>query len=247
MTPVELPATPTQVSPTEVEAPMMAIPAGEFTMGYDEDPHQLKLARPAHTVDLPEYEIDVYEVTNGEFAKFQVESDYRAEGDWRKSYSVDNMDFPVANVTWDDAKAYCEWAGKRLPTEAEWEKAARGTEGLKYPWGPAFDFRNSNTHENGTRNTLEVGSMPKDISPYGAYDMFGNVQEWVDADLELYPGGEAIDPKVFRIGYKIVRGASYAMKGGGMYLYTRQGSLPKALYGYGFRCVRGGETEEEEE
>lgn len=231
--------------PKPMPGEMVVIPAGEFTMGSDVDPHKLKLARPAHPVTLPEYEIDVYEVTNGEFALFQIESDYTAEGDWRDFYKIGNEDFPVANVTWNDAKAYCEWAGKRLPTEAEWEKAARGTEGLLYPWGPVFDWTKSNVHENGTRNTMEVGSMPEDKSPYGVYDMFGNVQEWTDTRLAPYPGGEEVQPEIFRTDYKVVRGSSYAMKGEGMTLYSRTASLAKALYGYGFRCVRGGGEAEE--
>lgn len=226
---------------------MVTVTGGEFTMGFDKDPHKLKLAKPAHTVDLPEFEIDVYEVTNGEFARFQIESDYSAEGTWRDFYTIGNEDFPVANVTWDDAKAYCEWAGKRLPTEAEWEKAARGTEELFYPWGPVFDLSKTNVFETGNRNTLEVGSKPDDISPYGAYDMYGNLQEWTETRLAPYPEGEEVDPNIFRTDYKVVRGCSYAMKGSGMTLYSRTAALPKALYGYGFRCVRGGETEEAEE
>jgi formylglycine-generating enzyme required for sulfatase activity len=243
--PVVVDDTPEKPYPGE----MVMVPAGEFTMGTDKDPHQLKLAEPAHTVDLPAYEIDVYEVTNGEFAKFQIESDYRAEGDWRDYYSIGNEDFPVANVTWDDAGAYCEWAGKRLPTEEEWEKAARGTEGLLYPWGPQFDFTKSNVHEYGVRNTMEVGSMPEDKSPYGVYDMFGNVAEWTETRLAPYPGGEEVQPELFRTDYKIVRGSSYAMKGEGMFLFSRTAALPKAQYGYGFRCVRdvGGQAEEETE
>lgn len=214
------------------------IPAGEFTMGTDNDPHNLKLAEPAHAVDLPAFEIGVYEVTNGEFARFQLDSDYSAEGDWRSYYKIGREDFPVANVTFEDAKAYCEWAGMRLPTEAEWEKAARGTEQLRYPWGDVFDFTFANTNEHGVRDTMEVGSFERDKSPHGVYDMMGNVQEWTASSLQAYPGAKPPDPSVFRRNVIVVRGASYAMKGGSMYLFSRTGAPPGAQWGYGFRCVR---------
>jgi len=217
---------------------MVTIPAGEFVMGTDNDPHRLKLAEPAHTVDLPEYEIGVYEVTNGEFARFQLDSDYSTEGDWRSYYKIGREDFPVANVTWDDAKAYCEWAGGRLPTEAEWEKAARDNKQLKYPWGDQFDWTKANTNEHGVRDTVEVGSLPDDKSPYGVYDMMGNVQEWTSDMLKPYPGAKPPDPSVFKHDLVVVRGGSYAMKGDSMFLFSRTASPPKAQYGYGFRCVK---------
>jgi formylglycine-generating enzyme required for sulfatase activity len=226
---------------------MIVIPAGEFTMGSDRDPHRLNLAEPAHKVDLPEYEIDVYEVTNAQFARFQIESDYEAEGDWRSYYKIGREDYPVANVTWNDAMAYCEWAGKRVPTEAEWEKAARGNEELSYPWGEVFDWRKANTNEHGVRDTMEVGSMPEDISPYEVYDMMGNVQEWTADELTPYPESEAVDPSVFTKNLIVVRGGSYAMKGESMFLFSRTASPAMAQYGYGFRCVRGGGSEGEEE
>lgn len=218
---------------------MVLIPAGEFTMGAETDPHRLKLAEPAHKVDLPAYEIDVYEVTNGDFARFQIESDYEAQGDWRAHYTIGREDYPVANVTFEDAKAYCEYAGERLPTEAEWEKAARGNEELRYPWGAVFDWSKANVNEQGTRDTSEVGSFEEDKSPYGAYDMFGNVQEWVDTPLAPYPNGKVVDRNVFNRNYIVVRGASYAMKGDGMWLFSRTAAVPNAQFGYGFRCVKG--------
>jgi len=225
---------------------MVTIPAGEFTMGSDKMPGTPPLAAPPHAVQLPEYEIDVYEVTNGQFARFQIESDYSAQGDWRSSYTIGREDFPVANVTWDDAKAYCEWAEKRLPTEAEWEKAARGVEGLAYPWGPTFDWTKTNTNEHGARDLMEVGSLPDDRSPYGLYDVFGNVQEWTVDILKPYPGGKTdnIGP-VYNGKYVAVRGASYAMKGESMALWTRSGYFPNSQFGLGFRCARGGEPPEE--
>jgi len=234
---------PTQVAPPEEEKPlpgdMVLIPAGEFTMGSDENAGSPPFAQPAHTVDLPAYYIDVYEVTNGQFARFQLESDYQAEGDWRDFYTIGKEDAPVANVTLQDAKAYCEWAGKRLPTEAEWEKAARGPDNLPYPWGEQFDATITNTNENGIRNVVEVGTMG-DVSGYGLYDTMGNVQEWTSDVLRPYQGApaEVRNHPAVNGDYYVVRGASYAMKGRSMYLWTRSGYLPKSQFGLGFRCAR---------
>jgi formylglycine-generating enzyme required for sulfatase activity len=224
---------------------MVTIPAGEFTMGSDDKAGNPPTSSPAHTVDLPAYEIDVFEVTNGDFARFQIDSDYSAEGDWRSFYTIGKEDFPVANVTWEDAKAYCEWAGKRLPTEAEWEKAARGPNGYAYPWGDVFDWTKSNTNEHGVRDTVEVGSVAYDVSDYGVHDMLGNVQEWTGEMLKAYKGNNAKGVVAFNGRYVAVRGSSYAMKGGSMWLWTRSGFFPKSQFGIGFRCVKDLEAEGE--
>lgn len=228
---------------------MVLIPAGEFLMGSDEKPAAggPPLAAPEHKVDLPAYYMDVYEVTYGQWMRFTTESDYSPEGDWRQYYSIGKEYNPVTNVTWDDAKAFCEWAGKRLPTEAEWEKAARGTEGLKYPWGDKFDPTKSNCNEMGYRNTIEVGQIETDKSPYGMYDMMGNAQEWTSDMLKAYPGSPIRGNDAFTRGFVAVRGSSYAMKGGSMTLWSRTGYFPKSQFGIGFRCARDAEEEEEEE
>lgn len=236
-----------QVEPEVVKpeiGSMVTIPAGEFTMGSDVRAGSPPLAKPAHPVELPEFEIDVYEVTNGEYARFNIESDYKSEGDWRSFYNIGKEDYPVANVTHADAKAYCEWAGKRLPTESEWEKAARGPEGSAYPWGEIFDWRNANVSEHGLRDTEEVGLLETDKSGYGLYDVMGNVQEWTADVLEPYPGGETADVKAYNGKFIAVRGASYAIKGDSTLLWSRHAYLPSAQYGLGFRCARGGAEEE---
>lgn len=227
---------------------MVLIPAGEFMMGSDENPGSPPFAEPAHPVELPEYYMDAYEVTNGEFARFQLESDYEAEGDWRSSYTIGKEDFPVANVTLEDARAFCEWADKRLPTEAEWEKAARGPDNLSYPWGTEFDATITNTNENGIRNVVEVGTSG-DESGYGLYDTMGNVQEWTSDILRPYEGAsaEVQNHPAVNGDYYVVRGASYAMKGRSMHLWTRSGYLPKSQFGLGFRCARDAEGEPSEE
>ncbi len=223
---------------------MVEIPAGEFIMGNDKK----GLAAPAHKVDLPAYKIDVFEVTYGQWLDFTTESDYVTESNWRQFYTIGKEDFPVANVTLDDAKAYAKWAGKRLPTEAEWEKAARGTDGFDYPWGNKWDPTKANCGEYGMNNTVKVGQMESDVSPFGVHDMMGNVQEWTSDKLKAYPKSPVAGDSAFRGNYYVVRGASYVMfpsKGGGMYLWTRSGYLPKAQYGLGFRCAQDIEQKQE--
>ena len=94
----------------------------------------------------------------------------------------------MVNVTYEDAKAYCDWVGGRLPSEPEWEYAGRGTENNKYPWGENYDPTKSNVNELGIRTPVEAGEMYLDVSTFGVHDLFGNVQEWVDTKLAAYPG-----------------------------------------------------------
>lgn len=224
---------------------MVLIPAGEFVMGTDEKrTGRPALESPERKVDLPAYKMDVYEVTHGQWIRFTTKGEYGPEGNWRQFYSIGKEDFPVTNVTWEDAKAFCEWAEKRLPTEAEWEKAARGAEGNKYPWGNKFDAYKSNCNEKGYGNTIEVGQMPSDKSVYEVYDLMGNAQEWTSEELKPYPKSPIRRSPEFRRGYIAVRGGSYAMKGGSMSLYTRSGFFPKSQYGIGFRCAQDVEVEE---
>ncbi len=219
---------------------MILIPAGEFIMGNDKD----KFASPLHKDNLPAYYIDAYEVTFGQWIEFTTKSGFTEESNWRSYYTVGKENFPVANITQDDAKAYAKWAGKRLPSEGEWEKAARGTEGFLYPWGNTWDPTKSNCGEYGMRNTVEVGQMQLDKSPYGVYDMMGNVQEWTADELKPYKGNKHTEEEAYQRHYQVVRGGSFVMypsKGGGMFTYTRSGYFPKAQYGLGFRCVKDAE------
>lgn len=237
--------------PRKMPGDFVTIPAGEFTMGSDERPEKQKdtpqFYEPAHTVELPEYEIAVFEVTNAEYIKFELDSDYTAEGPWRRYYAIGKEDFPVADVTWNDAKAYCEWAGGRLPTEAEWEKAARGPENYSYPWGNDWRDGMSNCNELGLATVVEVGEMTEDVSGYGVRDMLGNVAEWTADTFKPYPKSPKRRDPNFGKGFKTVRGASYAIKGRSFHLYSRSAYLPKAAYGFGFRCVKDVATEGEEQ
>ncbi len=228
--------------PPPMPGDFVTVPEGEFIMGSDERPdtakNQPQLYEPEHKVTLPAFEISIFEVTNGEFARFQIESDYVAEGNWRQYYNIGKEDYPVANVTFQDAQEYCKWIGGRLPTEQEWEKAARGTDGRPYPWGDEYNALNSNTNDTGTGNTVEAGYVSADESPYGVHDLFGNVTEWTSDKLQPYPKSPARRDPNFTRGYIVVRGASYAIRGSSFKLFTRGAYLPKSQFGIGFRCVK---------
>ena len=170
------------------------VPAGEFTMGSDSGDENEK---PVHTVYLDEYWIDQTEVTNAQYALCVATGPCKKPLDLNSqtssSFSDDQYaDYPVVFVDWDQAQAYCTWAGRRLPTEAEWEKAARGTDGRVYPWGNDFDGTKVNycdincwgdwkdsAYDDGYATTSPVGIYLDGASPFGALDMAGNAYEWV--------------------------------------------------------------------
>ncbi len=149
------------------------VPSGRFIMGErlgDGD------EKPLHQVDVDEFHMDIYPVTQAQFQRFVRESGFRL-GQWEARPDAD--DHPVVDVSWEDAVAYGQWAGKRLPTEAEWEKAARGTDGRTYPWGEEFEPDHACVLGRGFDGTAPVGSFPIGASPYGMLDMAGNVWEWI--------------------------------------------------------------------
>lgn len=151
------------------------VPPGKFLCGDDEE-----------TVYLDAYYISRTPVTNAQYAKFVQATGHRAPEHWDGDTPPDEiLDHPVTYVSWCDAQAYCEWAGVRLPTEEEWEKAARGTDGQKYPWGneePTSGLCNFNMNVGGT---TPVGKYsPQGDSPYGCVDMAGNVWEWTESEYE---------------------------------------------------------------
>jgi len=223
---------------------MVSIPAGEFTMGsQDGDADE----RPAHKVYVDSFSIDVYEVTVGQYAEFLRSGEVRAPLDWKTINQSANQKRPVANVDWADAVAYCKWAGKRLPTEAEWEKAARGTDGRIYPWGndpPTPLHANYGKMGSHDYETLaSVGTLEAGKSPYGIYDMAGNVWEWVSDwyDNDYYknspqqnPGGPSMG------GFKVIRGGSWTSSPRNLRSADRYWDPPsfRSLYFPGFRCAK---------
>ncbi|MEJ7709803.1 MAG: SUMF1/EgtB/PvdO family nonheme iron enzyme [Pyrinomonadaceae bacterium] len=189
--------------------PMVLVGKGEFVMGSDAfNPEE----KPAHKVTLPDFYIDKYEVTNEQYRKFcdETRRPYPTDPWWGKDImNVDNYfksqpQMPVVGVSWDDAVAYAQWAGKRLPTEAEWEKAAswdpQTMQKRQWPWGDTQDQGRANL---GSDRPKPVGQNPGDTSAYGVQDMAGNVGEWVSDYFQAYPGNQTANPC---IRYKVPSG-----------------------------------------
>ncbi len=183
---------------TNLDRSVARVPAGEFIMGSNTH-HDNE--RPQHIVYLDAFEIDRYEVTNAQYQRFVKAAGREPPLHWSGSdYPPGQADYPVVDVAWVDAEAYCAWAGKRLPTEAEWEKACRGADGRTFPWGDEWrsDRANVNVSTPPSKNIdnlrallavtpatssapglRPVGSYPGNASPYGVLDMVGNASEWV--------------------------------------------------------------------
>ena len=199
---------------------MVLVEGGEFIMGTPIDDEYGSYASrdemPVHTIAIPPFFIDAHPVTNRQFSRFVEETGYRTtaelRGDletWRTFFTYRKDNHPVVYVSWYDAKEYAEWAEKRLPTEAEWEKAARGVDGDAWPWGDQFDSRKLNCFESNIGETVEVMKFPDGASPYGAFDMAGNVREWTTDWYRPYPYNGP-----YSMGYlKAIRGGSFEDKG----------------------------------
>ncbi|MDH6129699.1 SUMF1/EgtB/PvdO family nonheme iron enzyme [Kitasatospora sp. GP82] len=202
---------------------------------------------PVHTVRLAEYFLATYPVTNGEYARFLRESGHQARPTtwYLGAYPWDRANHPVAGVQPEDAEAYAAWLTAetghpwRLPTEAEWEYAAKGPDGLEFPWGAEFDPDAANTRESGVHTTSPVGAFPAGRSPFGAHDMAGNVEEYVLDTYVPYPGGPFVeDHLVQAIGeYRVARGGSFSRFGDLTRTRRRHGAFPGPLYPVGFRLA----------
>lgn len=188
---------------------LILIPPGEFTMGEGDDTHQLYLEA---------FYIAKYPITNAQYKRFVEATGHKAPDHWaRGSIPAGKDDHPVVNVSWYDARAYCQWLEDetayvvRLPTEAGWEKAARGTDGREYPWGDEFDKDRCNTEKSGIWDTTPVAKYsPQGDSPYGVADMAGNVWEWTGSLYKDYPydandGREDLE----EVGARVVRGGAF--------------------------------------
>jgi iron(II)-dependent oxidoreductase len=220
---------------------MVTIPAGPFVMGSDGGPGD---ESPAHEVDVPEYEIDQFEVTNRDFAQFigatgyETDSQKSGSGSTWQKYAEGKDNHPVVKVSWNDAVAYCEWLGKRLPTEVEWEKAAKGSEGYVYPWGNDFDPQKANGKDRGIRSTTAVGSFPEGASPYGLLDMAGNVWEWTADWYEAYPGS-SYRSDYFGERFRVLRGGGWFETADFLRTTVRNANTDVAASDdIGFRCAR---------
>jgi len=214
---------------------MVYVPAGNFTMGYNSPD------APAHNVYLENFWIDQTEVTNGMYALCVQEGDCRlpsdTSSDTRARYFGNSQftKYPVIYVDWNDAQAYCNWAGRRLPSETEWEKAARGTDGRTYPWGnesPTCELTNSFC----MGDTAQVGSYPAGASPYGALDMSGNVWQWIADWYDVYPGGNKNVESNFGQTLRVMRSNGWQDYENGSYFrgYTNPDIKQ---FDIGFRCA----------
>lgn len=256
---------------------MALIPAGEFWMGryrlwlIDEIGWQTRDRvddRPMHRVDLPGFYMDRYEVVNAAYASFLEATDYPPPFHWQNGRMAESKPrHPVYNVSWEDARAYCAWVGKRLPTEAEWEKAARGGwEKRSFPWGDVFQpivetesveqgdgaedakepQRERLAHFGYPEGPTEVGQFP--ANDYGLYDMSGNVWEWVEDGYELhyYSVSPRSDPRGPESApYKVYRGGSWGDRDDRLLsVYYRNFTSPETRTStIGFRCAMSAERD----
>lgn len=235
-------------------ASMVLIPSGSFTMGSNDG---LPSERPEHSVTLDSYAIDQYEVSLQLYRRFLQEAQHDAPPTWDDEAAETVGDRPAVGMSWSDATAYCAWAGKRLPTEAEWEKAARGTDGRRYPWGhmqPFVDIANYNrgvwvseaitlvgvaggVEGMSVRHGLKAGGR----SPYGLHHMAGNAAEWVADwyDREYYGKSPEKNPTGPASGEKrVLRGGSWADLPAALRVSARFSAEPDFQdRTIGFRCA----------
>jgi formylglycine-generating enzyme required for sulfatase activity len=243
---------------------MVRVPAGEFVMGLSDaqeralvetqgaSPGSFKFEKPAHTVNVAAFWIDRYLVTNQEYKKFiDANPDYAAPDTEIEQFQPLRWDartrtfpkgrdyYPVVLVTWYDANAYCQWAGKRLPSEAEWEKAARGTDMRLYPWGSAWAKDKTAFGAGDAFDASPVGKFQSDASPYTAHDMVGNVWQWTSSLFEKYPyhandGREDLN----KAGERVTRGGMFAFGAAISRVNVRSKLEPSdKAASVGFRCA----------
>lgn len=233
---------------------MVEIPSGSFPMGVppgDRDGGRDEY--PRHEVLLDRFWIDQFEVTNGRYVEFVKSAGHRVPQNptnptrnlWQGDSITESLaERPVINVDWFDADAYCKWAGKRLPTEAEWEKAAKGTSDRRFPWGnvePTAKHLNYNQRWIGEKTLMPVGSYEAGKSPYGVYDVVGNVWEWVNDwyDARYYEKSPSKNPTGPQEGTKkVIRGAGWQNETPTVRIFTRVDSDPTMRNeSTGFRCA----------
>jgi serine/threonine-protein kinase len=196
---------------------------------------------PQHMVELKPFYVDRTEVTNAQYKVFVDQTGHVAPKGWvGGTFPADRENWPVVWVSWQDAVDYATWAGKRLPSENEWEAAARGTDGRMYPWGNDWERGRANIAAKGIEG---VGSHPEGASPSGALDMIGNVWEWTADEFALYPESHAKEPDLKEgVTYRVIRGGAY--DGNRKHDASYRGFVDASV-GYektGFRCVKSAPT-----
>jgi formylglycine-generating enzyme required for sulfatase activity len=265
-------------------SPMCLVPSGEFKMGCGPEDKQTCDAEtdaPFSTAHTDEFYMDQHEVTVAEYAECVKSGKCKSAGlsnqlredcggfdtavDESCNWNTDRVDHPVNCIPWEYARDYCAWAGKRLPTEAEWEKAARGTDGRQHPWGdkdiesgkqyaniadvsvgnemegPAAFFgkkMSSDTYDDGFKSTSPVEHYPEGLSPYGLYDMGGNVWEWVDGLHDSFYYNDDEPKKKQWAKFRMLKGGSYLSSPSEKLAYDRTFVIPNRKFStFGFRCA----------
>jgi formylglycine-generating enzyme required for sulfatase activity len=235
-----------QGQPAVLDTPMVEISEGPFVMG-SEGMQSLEDERPKHQVWLSTFFMDLHEVTTAQYAVFLSVTNRDAPWQWTMVDLSQHGDRPVIGVDWADADAYCRWKGKRLPTEAEWEKAARGTEGRLYPWGNYAPNSQLANFALGARFSysqvlMPVRSYERGKSPYGLYHMAGNVVEWVQDwyAMSYYESSPERNPQGPDQGqFKVLRGGSWSDQPNYLLTYGRFKLPSETRNSYtGFRCAR---------
>ncbi len=227
---------------------MAVIPAGSFVRGSAPDEGRLD-EQPRRKIFLDAFTIDKYEVSNAQYIEFLKETLHKPPMNvYGENSLIDEEDIanlPVVQVTWHDAVDYCFWAGKRLPTEAEWEKAARGNDTRSYPWGNELPDDSKTNYDKEWENKhtlLEVTTLPEGQSPYGLHHMAGNVREWVQDwyAADYYSSAPEKNPKgPANAILKVVRGGSWKSFKADLRVAARgKGGFALKTHGIGFRCAR---------
>jgi formylglycine-generating enzyme required for sulfatase activity len=227
---------------------MVLIPAGDFLMGSDprKDKDAYDDEQPQHILSLPDYYLAKAPVTNAQYAAFVQATGHKQPGHWEGGKPPGGKeDHPVVHVSWHDAVAYCRWLAEvtgrpyNLPSEAEWEKGARGTDGRIYPWGDRWDAKRCNTGEGGPGDTTSVGAYPQGASPYGLLDMAGNVWEWTRSIKKDYPYNSEDGRENLKAGdLRVVRGGAFYDGAWYVRCACRLGDSPfYRRRDYGFRVV----------
>lgn len=245
-----------KTAPMRLPRGMVSVSAGRFIRGSNRrDEFQqasemgskkpwYKDEYPQHQMSLPLFYIDRYEVTNAEYKSFVDATEWRSPPYFIDRNVPDGRErFPVSQVNWYEAERYCRWRGKRLPSEAEWEKAARGTDGREFPWGDDFELIKQDADHPNSEDIAPVGSFKAGMSPYGVMDMAGNVWEWTSDWYRSYPNA-TFQSALFGEKRKVFRGGGGGRVGHYVLPLFYRGAYrssiapEQAFADLGFRCAQ---------